>query len=287
VTEVNGLGDVAELALIEGPGVTSVDDLVLLVAGEGGLHYVLGREGDEAVDAGPGVYFSSLSTCLLDNHGEAFYLAQLGGEGVTPENQWAVYFGPYVAPRLSMRGRSPAPTFGRGVFVTNPPHPALAAMNDAGDIVGATLISGPGVTENDNVALWMRHHLLQTWAPLLRSGSELEGRTIYAASAMDLARYCPGTGGADGRPQSLNDDGMLVLTVPFADGTFGHFRIHLPVVAGDGDGDGDVDVDDWILMQECWDSDTDGMPPDCPIFDLDSDGDIDLADQAVFQRLFR
>jgi hypothetical protein len=96
--------------------------------------------------------------------------------------------------------------------------------------------------------------------------------------------YCHRTGGSDGLPQSFNDLGMLVTRVEFTDGTHGIYRISPPIF-GDGDGDGIVDEDDWALLLDCWTGPAGSVTPECVVFDLDLDGDVDLVDQQMFQQL--
>jgi hypothetical protein len=157
-------------------------------------------------------------------------------------------------------------------------------LNDVGDIVVPTQIAGPGITAENKVVLWLRHRVLQRWVLLLRSGDELDGRTIYAEDEGEMARYDYGTGGSDGQGQSFNDLGMLVTRVEFTDGTHGFYRISPPVF-GDGDGDGVVDDNDWALLLDCWTGPGGSVRPECAVFDLDLDGDVDLVDQQMFEQL--
>jgi hypothetical protein len=286
VTEINSMGDLAELAFIQGTGVSTADDDVLLVIEPDGCD-VLGREGDSALGAEPGVYLSLLGTCLINDGRQAFYYAKLAGEGVTAGNQWALYFGRYAAPGMTMRSEDPAPTFPPGTVLTDLGGPALAALSDTGYIAMPTQIAGPGVSDADKVVLWLRHAVVQRWVPLLRSGAQLAGRTVYASSGLDFNGFGTRTGGADGQPQSLNDAGMLAICLDFTDGSQGVFRIDPPVF-GDADGDGDLDGGDLALSVDCWTGlQSAGLPPDCDVFDLDVDSDFDLADWAMLQQLQR
>ena len=282
-----GPGDVAEPGIIQGSGVTEADDYVLFLGDGDGL-YLVAREGDPAPEAGPGVYFETFGGCRINNRTEVFYLVKYAGPGITDSNKWAMYFGPYGAGQLTLRDGDPAPTFPPDVTLWRVnATPSLTAMNDVGDIIAPMQIAGPGVTEDDKVVLWLRHRVLQRWVPLLRSGSSIGGRTVYAADEGDFGQgYCKKTGGADGKRQSLNDQGMLAIVLQFTDGTEGVFRISPPVF-GDGDQDGDVDLADWSLMAGCLTGPDGGLPPDCSAFDLDADGDVDLVDHRLFQQLFQ
>jgi len=280
---INADGVLAECSLMQGPGVTEYNDKVFFLGGVEGLHLV-GREGDPAPEAGAGVDFESFSGGRANNRGEVFYQVKYAGPGITDENKWALYFGPVGAGRQTLRDGAPAPTFPPGVVLKHF-SPGLAAMNDAGDVVGSTQIAGPGVTAENNVVLWLRHRVLGRWVPLLRSGDELDGRMVYAEDEYDFAiGYFSQTGGADGRRQSLNDEGALAMRVEFTDGTHGIYLISPPVF-GDRDGDGDADEEDWALLLDCWTGPAGSVTPECVVFDLDLDGDVDLIDQQMFQQL--
>jgi hypothetical protein len=282
---MNAWGDVNENAMIQGTGVTTANDQVSLVATPEGL-CVLGREGDPVLQLGADVHISALGNCLLNNQREAFYKVGYAGPGITEANKWAMYFRPYDGASQVMRDSDPAPTFPPDVVVSHIYNAtALVAMNDAGDIVFPTEIGGPGITDADKVVLWFRHHVLKRWVPLLRSGDEVAGRTVYAVDETDFGdAYCGATGGADGMWQSFNDAGMLAIRLEFTDGTHGIFRI-LPPAFGDADGDGRVGAGDLRLMERAWTGPGDGAGAERTVFDLDADGDIDLADQALLQQL--
>ena len=242
--------------------------------------------GDAALDAGPGVYYASFGNCHPNSRGEALYPVKYLGAGITSSNQWATYFGAYNSPRQALRDGDPAPGFPAGItlwWATNVA--SLPAMNDVGDVVGSTELAGPDVTGADKVVLWLRHHVLQRWVPLLRSGAMLVRHTIYAADASDFGfAYWSETSGADGRRQSLNDLGMLAIRLEFTDATHGLFRSSPPLF-GDADADGDVDATDLGLARFCLIGVENDVPRECSVFDLDQDADVDLADMVMLQQL--
>ena len=283
-TETNAWGDIVQEGALQGPGVTTLNESVLFLSDDDGL-FLAGRGGDAVPEAGPGVTIAGIGNTLISDRHDALYRVKLTGPGVSTTNQWAMYFGPYGAAELTMRDADPAPTFLRGTTLWRAVAvPQLAAMNDVGDVVAPTQIQGAGVTDGDKVVLWMRHHVLQRWVPLLRSGSEVDGRILYAADETELP--CGATGGADGRPQKFNDAGMVAMRLDFTDGTHGIYRICFPF--GDGNRDGQVDLADWLLMQSCWTGPGHSlMCADAVAFDVDADGDVDLADLALFQQLYQ
>ena len=150
---------------------------------------VLGREGDPVPETGPGVYVAGFGNFWVNNRGEIFYPVKLSGAGITSSNQRTMYFGPVGAAGLTLRDADPAPSFPPGIVLAGLLNmQSASAMNDVGDIVGPTCIQGPGVVEDVNhVVLWMRHHALRRWIPLLRSGDGIEGRTAYAGYEVDFA----------------------------------------------------------------------------------------------------
>ena len=282
----NAWGVVYEGGPIQGPGVTSDNDMVVFV-GQWDELVFCGREGDPVPEIGSGVTLGAVGSCLTNNRNEVFYQTSFIGPGITESNKWAMYFGPIAEGRLELRDGDSAPTFPAEVALWRVVGiPGNTAMNDIGGIVAPTLIDGPGVTAEDKVVLWYRHPILRRWVPLLRSGGSVLGRTVWAEDEYDFAHgFSTRTSGSDGWYQSFNDAGQLALGLAFTDGTEGVFRISPPVF-GDGDEDGDVDLDDASLMHDCMQGPDDGMPADCDAFDLDLDDDVDLADHALFQQLF-
>lgn len=55
---------------------------------------------------------------------------------------------------------------------------------------------------------------------------------------------------------------------------------------GDDDCDGDVDLPDYAAYFDCLAGPTGGLLTGCAPFDFDGDGNVDLVDQAGFQRAF-
>jgi hypothetical protein len=285
LSRINGVSDTAEAGNVQGPGITEANQRVLFAGDRAGIHLVR-QAGDPAPEIGPGVSVWLPGSYQINKRSELLYTVFYTGEGITEDNWSGAYWGPFDAPRLIMRDGDPAPGFSGDVTIRRACGPAYSgALNDVGDIVAPTEIAGPGITAENKVVLWLWHRVLQRWVPLLRSGDELDGRTIYAEDEGEMGYwYCSPTGGSDGQRQSFNDLGMLVTRVEFTDGTHGIYRISPPVF-GDGDGDGDADEDDWALLLDCWTGPAGSVTPECVVFDLDLDGDVDLIDQQMFEQL--
>jgi hypothetical protein len=268
-----------QTAYVQGPGVTAGDDRVFYIW-EATEPMLALREGDTAFEE---VTLEPIGYWLLNDRNEMFCPVKYAGAGVSTANQWAMYFGPPWNLHETLRDSAPAPALMRGntLWRVNGV-PTLAAMNAVGDVAAPTQIQGPSVMDADKVVLWMRHHVLQRWVPLLRSGMELDGRTLYAED--ETAFPCGATGGSDGRHRMLNDSGVLAMRLDFTDGTHGIFRISFPF--GDGNQDGQVALTDFSLMQSCWRGAGRVSGADGAVFDMDADGDVDLADMAMFQQLY-
>jgi len=284
LSTINGVGETAEKGTIQGPGITEANQRVLFAGDRTGIQLVR-QTGDPAPEVGSGVTVWFVGNYLINKRSEMLYTVYYTGDGITEDTWGGAYFGPFDGPQLTLRDGAPAPGFPADVTLRKVGGVAYyGVLNDVGDIVVPTQIAGPGITAGNNAVLWLRHRVLGRWVPLLRSGDELDGRTIYAEDEGEMARYCHPTGGSDGQGQSFNDLGMLVTRVEFADGTHGIYRISPPVF-GDGDGDGVVDENDWALLLDCWTGPAGSVTPECAVFDLDLDGDVDLIDQQMFQQL--
>jgi hypothetical protein len=96
------------------------------------------------------------------------------------------------------------------------------------------------------------------------------------------------TGGSYGLSGTIGQpDAGLVMT----GGTYelmGGFWVGAasPSLPGDCDGDDDVDIVDFEALAACLLGPGNGLGPDCGCCDLDQNGDVSLADLAVFQRSF-
>jgi hypothetical protein len=231
---LNAAGQMAEIATIQGPGVTDSNDKVLYAGDGAGLHATL-REGDPAEEVGPGATVSPGSYVLINDCGELLCDVRYSGSGIDDTNSRALQLRRNGTHLVIMHDGDPAPGFPTGFTLCDGfLFMGAAAMNRVGDIVGPRGIAGPGVTSDNNVVLWMWHRVLQRCVPLLRTGDEVNGRVMCKPTSV-TERYSCKTGGGDGRNQSLNDRGMLAIGLSFTDGTDGLYRISPPAF-GDADG---------------------------------------------------
>lgn len=225
---LNNLGDCGDLALVQGRGIGPLNDRVLYGGPPGGMTLVM-QEGDLAPEAGGGVEIDSIGSLYVNDDANAWYRVRYRGLGIDDSNEWAMYLGLLGNPLLSLRDGDPAPTFQRDVVLSRVvAASSLSALNDAGDVVTVTEISGLGVTPTDKVVLWMRDTAFGGWYPLLRGGQAIGSRVASIPTSGSLSGvFWQLTGGADGYGLSFNDQRQLATKIPFTDGTEGLFVIEL------------------------------------------------------------
>ncbi len=155
-------------------------------------------------------------------------LALLGGEGFGQEfgNGTAVFAGPIDSPRIIAAQSAPAPGTAPGVYyaqVADAAHaPTITAL---GHCIYRTVLAGPGVTPENDVAL---HATDRRGRPflLLREGSPLpvapgDERIVR------LFKYYAGSGNA-GYSSSVDSVGRFAVSVEFTDGTSAILLATLP-----------------------------------------------------------
>lgn len=147
-------GAIAYSAWLAGPGVTDANDTVLYAKDASGALVVLAREGAAAPGTQPGTTFSNFSgyATLINAAGQVVFASELIGPGVTAANNYGfwVYDPATGAIALRVRMGDPAPEL---------PGLAIAAMwqpllNDRGDLAFEAMLSGPGVSEENDEAIF-------------------------------------------------------------------------------------------------------------------------------------
>ncbi len=278
----NTHGDASFSGLLAGKGLGSENDLGLWLSTADGIQLV-GREGDPVPILGPDVELAAIGSPQISAREDIFYVVKYRGDPIDDSNAWAMRFGPFDEPQETLRDGNPAAHFPDDTLLAFVAiAPGIAAMNDLGDIVTGTEITGPGVTGENKVVVWFYDRVRAEWYPLLRSGTMVEQQIVSIPGAADLSTgYFNKTGGSDGERQSFNDAGQLGIKLEFADGTHGNFVLR-PSWAGDGDGDADVDFVDFGMLQTCFAGPDVLPPPGCDSFDFDRDQDVDLLDYEQF-----
>jgi MYXO-CTERM domain-containing protein len=170
---------------------------------------------------------------VLNDAGGAFFGALLRGPGVTTANQIALFAGPYDDLRLIARQGDPAPGMPTGVSFNSPmgnQFTAATAFNDAHQVASVMHLTGPGVTEANDGALYLFD---PTLGPVLiaREGTPFDiGGGIFRTIA-DFGIHFTGER-SDDKMNGLNDLGVLAFTLRFTDGSSGVFTATVPEPAG-------------------------------------------------------
>ena len=281
---LNAYGDKVSRIRLQGPGITEANDWVLLAGyAEDAEMVVLARDGDPVPEAGEDVYVAFAAGGIVDNLRQVLYRLTLGGPCIDDSNRYAVYYGPYEDTRMILRDGDPAAYFPSGTVVKGcGAVESFLAMNDVGDFL--TLIGIQQVGGEGGYVLWVRRGLTGQCVPVLEPGQEVWGRTVAPTSSGALGYYWDGTGGADGQPQSFNDERQLAILLDFTDGTMGVYRIGPPLL-GDIDGDGEVTAVELAAFADCVTYPGGQGTTECAAFDLDLDGDIDMEDFRMLQLL--
>lgn len=296
VPTINATGNVAFRGWIAGPGIDSSNDNGIWTNVGGAALTLVAREG--TAELGPnveaGVTFKYFAKPLLNSSGDTAFFATLQGPGIDTSNEEGLWMRRRDGTlHLIARDGASVPDAGDGVnfhFLSPAVNSLMAPfMNSSGEIVFATALIGDGVSSanNQGVWAWTQGRLIK----LVRRGDLfdvnpdplVEDLRTVAGTALSITSNITGSGGGDGRPSILNDDGLVVLGLIFTDGSSGIFTAQLPRQPGDFDNDGDVDGADFVAWQTNYPMEGGAARADG---DGDGDGDVDGADFGVWQTNF-
>jgi hypothetical protein len=237
---INGAGNIAILAQLDGPGVDLTNSHGIWSDVGGALDLVV-REGDPAPGTGSGVNFLYLDDPVLNGAGRIAFYSKLTGTGVDGFNDKGIWSDVSGTLALVARAGDAAPGTGAGVNFIDIGDPLL---NGAGRIAFFAVLTGAGVDSSNDRGIWVTDgsgalHLV------VRTGTEVEVapgdfRTIayLEISGSDLSQQ-GGLNGEDGRGTSFNNAGELAIYAVFTDDEAGILVISF----SDADGD---DVNDAI-----------------------------------------
>ncbi len=225
------LNAAGQAAFWSGPN-SSVPGHRIWSEGSGSGLAVVARTGDPAPGTPAGVVFDLLSTRpLLNDAGQAVFSGTLTGPAVDATNDtgiWSEGGGSGLA--LIAREGDPAPgtppgvVFG-GLNVFNDP----PVLNAAGQVAFKRPVTGPGVNSSNNRGIWATDSDGELTL-VVREGDawdvDPEPGIVDARIVSDLF-LTNNSGGGEGRPTSLNDDGLLVILLKFSDTTQGIFVVDL------------------------------------------------------------
>lgn len=140
----------AFMAALSGPGVTQGTDQAFLSGIPGGFSPSV-RLGSQAPETAPGVVIISISSPAACPDGVAF-LAEFSGPGVIPGvNSTGLYLTDPSGTRLRLRTGQPAPGTGPGVVFSDV---ISAAVASNGHVLISAVVTGTGVTTDNNNGLW-------------------------------------------------------------------------------------------------------------------------------------
>jgi hypothetical protein len=243
---------------------------------------------------GAGITFLSLDDPVLNSAGDIAFVGSVKGPGVSDGNRNGIWMrsrdgAMNLIVREGITGMVPG--FGNevsfGLFHSTIISPYLNASGEVAFVASAV---GTETGSHYGIWAWSKGELLK----IALAGDPFDVnpdpsvddiRTISGISAAGWIGmvYYNGSGGDDGRPTMLNDDGLVAFALTFSDGTSGIFTAQLPRQPGDFDNDGDVDGADFVAWQTNFPL---ASGATLAMGDADRDGDVDGADFVVWQTNF-
>ncbi len=281
---LNARGDVAFGMGLRGEGVVSENNFARW-AYSSPSERLLAREGDPVPGIGPRVTFGPGGNAIISAAARVAFVMRFRGD-VTEENDAAVLFGSYGAPRVVLRESDAFAPLGPDAVFDNLLF-GVQAMNDGGDLLGYSRVRGTGIDGTNDIVFAVRDRRTGVWYPVLRTGEHFNGHVFAMSELIDgISLFWADTGGSDGLRKSFNDAGLFATQLTFGDGSRANYLLALPVF-GDSDGNGIVDLLDYEVFLDCvTGTAATKVPPNCEGFDIDWDGDVDQADFGLFQILF-
>ncbi len=226
VTFVSDLGD----------GAGQLVDRSVIWAGKPESLQIVARAGDQAPGMEPGVVFWQTATgsVPINNAGQIAFNGFVVGPGVTWENDQGYWAGVPGELKLIARSGDQAPGTEEGVVFQGDsslfPLAAKPSINDVGQIVLSTFLTGPGVDSSNDFGVWVTDTLGRLKL-IARTGDKFDvNDTPEIEDLRTISRienlHTPI--GSDIAPRSFNDDGELVLRLKFTDGYEGIFIATIP-----------------------------------------------------------
>ncbi|MFY8086024.1 MAG: DUF7453 family protein, partial [Rubrivivax sp.] len=194
---LNDVGEVAFLAGLSGPGITSSNDQGLWRGSA-----LVARTGSGAPGTSPGVSMTSLILSKLNANGQVTYVAQLTGAGVDARNDQGIWRDSVLIARKG------DPVFGSssGITLSGVSGFLSPRANEAGVVAFASDLVGAPVNASNDSGLFLGDGVELLLAA--RKGDALAGSTISSLS----------TGS-----NSFNDKAQLAYVATLADGRSGVF----------------------------------------------------------------
>lgn len=225
---INSAGEVASWAHLQGPGVNSTNNAVVWSTA-GGTLAIVARSGSD--DLGPGlgedIHFSGFFPYpIINAAGDVAFFAALTGPGLHPNLDggiWSNAGGELAAVALK-RSEIAGPGLGPDVYFNGL---SIPSMNANGAIVFVGILEGTGVDSTNDRGIWTNAG--GTLQMIFRTGDLFDidpgiGEELRTISDFTFQSY---SGGEDGHFLTFNDDGLLVFSLTFTDGSSGVFTAQI------------------------------------------------------------
>ncbi len=282
---INVYGEIAFFSPLVGPGITPQNNHAIWSGIPGDLSLVVQR-GQSAPLMPDGIVLSLLSTSAIvpvNQRHELAFRANLSGPGISNVNDSATYLYIQGAFQLLLQEGAELAQFGDGVLLGQ--GASKIGFNDVGDLVTASELSGPNVSDSNNKVAWLWRR--GGWClPLFRTGDVVDGRVLVAQGLDDLSPAHDSTGGGDAILQFMNDEAHVAALMSFSDGSKAIYRLR-GSANFDLDDDGLFGMPDYSAFAECMSGpEAEATGETCTLLDVDLDGDVDLRDFGTLQEVF-
>jgi hypothetical protein len=285
---INAAGAVTFYGHVTGQGIDTTNASGIWSSFGGPLQIVARTgSGGPGPNLGAGVNFSALNAPLLNATDSVAFMATINGPGTSASNDFGIWTNSGGTLQAVIREGSSelGPQLGEGVYFDERSTKSWSmAMNGVGEVVVAAPLIGTGVTSSNDSGIWAwtNGQLIK----IIREGDQIDVNPDPGVDDLRTILHYSlngGSGDEDGRRMALNDNGRLVFSLFFLDGTAGVFTAQLPRHPGDFDHDGDVDGADFVAWQTHFPMASGATWANG---DADSDGDVDGADFVIWQTNF-
>jgi PEP-CTERM motif len=148
----NDMGQTVFRGVLTGPGVDTTNDDGLWLRNTDSLS-LLARGGDAAAGLGPGVVYELVTKAALNNTGQVAFRGRTSGDGSSIDR--GLWLGTQGSFKLIARDGDPAVGAGPGVVYNSLSNTDVALINDIGQTAFISHLSGPNVSNLNDVAIWM------------------------------------------------------------------------------------------------------------------------------------
>ena len=287
----NDKGTVVFYAYLYGPGVDNTNSRALYMVRNGTLQ-MIARQGLPA--PGTDGTWAGLNEPVLNGQDKVAFMANLTG------NTNGIWVGDPMNLHCAARSGQQAPGLPAGVTYR---WLGLPAINGLGQIAFTAELAGPGVTVDNNYALFAGYP--GNLECVLRKGQYFDVNPTAVVDYRVISNIqisSPSSGEENGTPFQLNDNGVLAFRLRFTDNSYAVYTATIPTCSGtiapDLNGDCHVDQADFEAFNACRTGPgvpytVMALPAGCYFIpnangriqpDFDQDGDVDMDDFGKLQR---